>query len=312
MRPEMNLGRDERIAYFNGEYVPEREVLVPFRDRSFKFGDGVFDMTRTFNGRAFKVKEHIDRLYRSLQAVQIDIGLTPDESTSIWEEVLARNLHLRGEHGDFWLGQRISRGIDAVGDEGWTDVGPTVIVECPPLPLEARARTLRAGMRLIVPTVRRVPPVCLSPRIKSHAIAHLIMAEQEVRAQDPDAWPILLDVNDHLSECRGANIFLVKDRTLYTPHGRFVLEGISRATIIDLAKDLDIPVEEKNLDLYDAYTADEVFVTSTSWCVCPVRSVNGVTVADGRLPGPLTAELTRAYIELVDCDFVAQYLRHLR
>lgn len=307
----MSVGSGERIAYFNGKYVPEREVLVPFRDRNFKFGDGVFDMTRTFNGRAFKLREHIERLYKSLRAVQIDIGLTPDESAAIWEEVLARNLHLRGEHGDFWVGQRVSRGIDAVGDEGWPYVGPTVIAECLPLPLKARASLFRDGLCLVVPTVRRVPPACLSPRIKSHAIQHLIMAEREVQAWNADAWPILLDVNDHLSESRGANIFLVKDRTLYTPDSRFVLEGISRATVIDLARGLDIPVVEKDLDLYDAYTADEIFVTSTSWCLCPVRSINQVTVGDGQLPGPVTATLTRAYAELVDCDFVAQYLRHL-
>ncbi|MFQ6016583.1 MAG: aminotransferase class IV [Kiloniellaceae bacterium] len=307
----MTARPNERIAYFNGEYVPEREVRVPFRDHSFKYGDGVFDMTRTFNGCAFKVKEHVDRLYRSLRYAQIDVGLGPEESMAIWEEVLDRNRHLRGDNGDFWLGQRASRGIDAVGDEGWDDTGPTVIVECLPLPLKARARMFRDGIQVIVPSVRRMPAVSLSPRAKTHIIMPLLMAEFEVRGQNPDAWPILLDQNGNLAEGRGSNIFLVRDHAVFTPREQYVLRGISRQTVIDLARDLDIPVVETDLDLYDAYNADEIFITSTSWCICPVSRFNHVTVSEDRVLGPVTERLIKAYIELVGCDFVQQYLAHL-
>lgn len=301
----------ERVAYFNGRYVPEREVLVPFRDRSFKFGDGVFDVTRTFEGRPFKVREHVDRLYRSLRYAQIDPGLSPEASSAIWHEVLERNRDLRDPHGDFWLGQRISRGVDAVGDEGWEYTGPTVIVECLPLPLRARARLFRDGLHLIVSAGTRMPPATFSPRAKSHLVMPLIMAELEVRVQDPDAWPILLDIHGNLAEGRGANLFLVREGTLYTPRGQFVLEGISRATVIELAGVLGIPVMEMDLDLYDAYTADEAFVTSTSWCICPVSRINHVRVARDRLPAPITEKLIQAYIDYVGCDFVAQHLRHV-
>src|SRR5262249_55189813 len=95
---------NQRIAYFNGNYVPEREVVIPWRDRSFLKGDGVFDMTRSFNGRSFKMKEHVERLYRSLRYLQIDPGLKPQEMIEISEEVLSRNLHLLGEHEDYWIG----------------------------------------------------------------------------------------------------------------------------------------------------------------------------------------------------------------
>ncbi len=301
----------ERIAYFNGEYLPEREVRVPFRDRGFKFGDAVFDATRTFNGRAFKVKEHVERLYRSLRYAQIDIGLSPEDSMAIWEEVLARNLHLRGENEDFWIFQRVSRGVDAVGDEGWGDTGPTVIVDCQPLPLKARARMFREGIQVIVPSVRRMPPVSLSPRAKTHIVMPLIMAELEVRGQNPDAWPILLDQNGSLAEGRGANIFLVRDGTLFTPKAQYVLEGISRQTVIDLARDNGISVVETDLDLFDAYNADEIFITSTSWCLCPVSRINHLTVCKERVLGRITESLIGRYVELVDCDFVQQYLAHL-
>src|SRR5690606_3171789 len=141
---------NERVAYFNGEYVPEREVVVPFRDRSFKYGDAAFDMTRTFNHRPFKLREHIDRFYKSLRYLRIDPGLSPEEMIRISEEVLTRNVHLLGPDEDYWIGQRVSRGVDAVGDEGWQHTGPNVIVECMPLPLKQRARQFRDGVDIVV------------------------------------------------------------------------------------------------------------------------------------------------------------------
>ena len=131
---------NHRVAYFNGRIVPEREVVIPFRDRSFKYGDAAFDMTRTFAGRPFKLKEHVERLYRSLRYLRIDPGLNQQEMVSASEEVLARNSHFLTPDTDYWIGQRVSRGVDAVGDEGWEHTGPNVIVECIPLPLKKRAR----------------------------------------------------------------------------------------------------------------------------------------------------------------------------
>jgi branched-chain amino acid aminotransferase len=122
---------------------------------------------------------------------------------------------------------------------------------------------------------------------------------------------VLLDHQGSLCEGLGSNIFVVRDGELLTPHERFVLPGVSRATVIELADGLGIPCREADIDLYDAYNADEVFLTSTSLCICPVRSVNGATIADGSVPGPLTKRLSDAYVELVGCDFVAQYLKHV-
>src|SRR5215207_7840293 len=102
------MTNQERVAYFNGEIVPESQVLIPFRDRSFKYGDGVFDMTRTFGGRIFKLREHLERFERSLKYVGIDPGLSLDEIAAISEEVLQRNLPLLGAEEDYWVGQRVS------------------------------------------------------------------------------------------------------------------------------------------------------------------------------------------------------------
>ena len=104
-----------RIAYFNGKFVPETDVVIPYRDRSFNRGDGCFDMTRTFGGRIFRLAEHVERLYRSLRYLRIDIGLEPKEIIAISEEVVLRNEHLRAAAGDWWLAQRVSRGVDTAG-----------------------------------------------------------------------------------------------------------------------------------------------------------------------------------------------------
>jgi len=306
----MSLG-NERVAWFNGKIVRESEVLIPFRDQGFLRGDAVFDMTRSFNGRAFRVEEHVTRLYRSLKYLDIDPGLSPAEITSISEEVLARNRHLLGPGEDYWLAQRISRGVGRVPGDNWNHYGPNVIVECVPLPLRERAKHFRDGIDVVTPSLRRTPPDALSPRAKMHQYLNLVLADREVKAQNPDAWAVLLDVNGNLAEGQGSNIFLVRDGALTTPRERYVLPGISRQATIDLARQLLIPFEEKDLDLYDAYTADECFLTSTSLCICGVRSLNGRTFGAGRVPGPVTERLIDAYREVVGCDFVAQYLARL-
>src|SRR5262249_22289584 len=136
---------NQRIAWFNGNFVPEGQVMIPFRDRSWKYGDGAFDMTRTFEGKPFRLKEHIDRFYRSLRYLQIDPGIRPREMIDHSEEVVARNEHLRPAVGDWWVGQRVSRGVDAVGDEGWDHTGPNVVIEGTPLPLAKRTHLYRDG-----------------------------------------------------------------------------------------------------------------------------------------------------------------------
>ena len=300
----------ERIAYHNGRFVPEREVLVPFRDRGFKYGDAVFDTTRTFAHRVFKLAEHVDRLYRSLRYLRIDQGVTPEEMVRITEEVLRRNLPLLEPDEDYWVTQRVSRGLDAAYHEAWPRPGATVIVECVPLPLRERAALYRDGIRVMTPSVRRTPPEALSPRVKTHNYLNLIAGDLEVQAQDPGAWAILLDTAGNLAEGLGSNIFLVQRGVLLTPREQAVLSGISRETVIDLAREAGLTVIERDLDLYDAYNADEAFLTSTSLCICPVASVNRARI--GReVPGPVTRQLTEAYTRFVDCDFVAQYLKRL-
>jgi branched-chain amino acid aminotransferase len=310
----MPSGATERIAYHNGQFIPESQVRVPFRDRGFKYGDAVFDTTRTFGHRVFKLGEHVDRLYRSLRYLRIDPGLAPARMIEITEEVLRRNLALLEPDEDYWVTQRVSRGLDPGERRLFGQEGPTVIVECLPLPLRERARLYRDGIRVLVPSVRRTAHDALSPRTKTHNYLNVIAGDLEVKARDPEAWAILLDSQGNLAEGIGSNVFLVQHGTIFTPREQQVLAGISRETVIDLAREAGLTVVEKDLDLFDAYTADEAFLTSTSLCICPVKSVNDVIIGaggTGQVPGPVTRQLIEAYCRFVDFDFVAQYLKRL-
>ena len=175
----------------------------------------------------------------------------------------------------------------------------------------ARAPFYRDGVRLMTPTVRRTPPWALGPQAKTTNLLNLWVADQEVLSQDPRAWPLLVDEKGCLAERAGANVFIVRDGELLTPQARYVLPGITRATVIDLAQDLGTPVIETDIDLFDAATADETFITSTSLCICPAASVNNAPVRDTRVLGPVTARLQRAFSELVGVDVVEQYLSRL-
>ncbi len=296
----------ERVAYVNGELVPESQAVVSIRDRGFVQGDAVFDTTRTFGGKIFKLTEHLERFYDSLKYMRIDPGMSQQQMRGLTMQVLEANMPLLGEGDDYWVTQRVTRGVR-------TDAGtkPTVIIECTPLPFAARAKYYRDGLPVVTPSIRRTPPESISPRAKVHNYINLILADQEAKAHNPDAWPILLDTNGNIAEGPGSNFFVVKDGRVITPKEQNVLAGISRRTALELAQELGMETQEADIDLFDAYTADEAFVTSTSFCICPVGSVNGSPIGSDGVPGPVTDRLQKAYSGLVGIDTVGQYLSRL-
>ena len=297
----------ERVAYVNGVIRPESEATVSINDRGFLYGDAVFDTTRTFGHAIFRLREHLDRLYESLKYMRIDPELTKDEMAGLTMQVLEANLPLLEDNDDYWVSQRVTRGVRGPAD-GLT---PTVVIECYPLPFKERSRFYRDGLPVVTPSIRRTPPESMSPRAKMHNYINMIQGDLEVKAQNPDALAILLDVNGNIAEGMGSNFFVVKDGAVTTPREQYVLGGISRSTVIELAHELAIEVREADIDLFDAYTADEAFVTSTSYCICQVSTVNGAAIGDGKAPGPVTERLQKAYSGLVGIDVVGQYLARI-
>lgn len=296
----------ERVAYVNGEIIPESDAKISIHDRGFLQGYSVFDTTRTFGHRIFKLDEHLDRFFKSLKYARLDPLIDKSELSRITMEIVNTNLPLISDDDDYWVTQRVSRGISTPEGDN-----PTVIVESVPLPFSARAKYYSKGMPVVVPSVRRTPPESLSPRAKIQNYANLVQAEFEAKERNPESWPILLDMNGNLCEGPGSNFFIVKDGAVVTPREQYVLAGISRSTTLELAAELGIETVEANIDLYDAYTADEAFVTSTSFCICPVISVNGSVIGEGSIPGPITRRLLNAYSGLVGIDIAGQYLSRL-
>jgi branched-chain amino acid aminotransferase len=301
---------NERVAYFNGSILPESQVRVSFRDYGFSVGDGAFDTSRSAGHKPFLFREHVERLYKSLAYLRLDPGLSPKRMLDLTLELFERNLPLLDAHDDYWVTQWISRGVRSLARTG-AEGPPTVIIECSPLPLKARARGMQEGLEVITPGgIRRTPPEALSPRYKSLSYGNLVAGDIEVQALKPGATCVLLDTRGCLCEGLGSNIFIVKDGEVLTPHERYVLAGLSRQTVMDIAHDLRIAVREADIDLYDAYVAEEAFITSTSWCLVPVKSINGKPMALGAW-GPVTRALSDGYKQrLGGFDYVGQYTRH--
>ena len=303
------MAQPERVVYLNGEIIPESQASIPIRDKGFIYGDAVFDIARTFNGQVFRMKEHVDRLYASAKYLRLDPGMSQERMMELTQEVVDQNVPILGPNEDYWVTQRVTRGIEPAypGEAS----SPTVLIECRPLPLALRAQLFRTGISVVTPSIPRVPPRFMSPRAKTHNYLNMILGDLEAQDNSPGSWGLLLDENGNLAEGRSSNVFIVKEAVLATPRGQFVLGGITRETVLELASNLRIPMEERDIDLYDAYMADEAFLTSTSLCLCPVSSINGSAVGDGKVPGPVTDRLMGAFSDLVGIDYVAQYLAHL-
>ena len=292
-------------AYFNGEWVPFSQVKIDPMDRGFLVGDVVFDVARTFNGKSFRMHEHIDRLYRSLKYVRIDPGLSQEEMLGISEDVIRRNEHLRGEVGDFTVTQFVTRGPGRLT----RDAGPpAVCVKVGAIGFSRHAQLYNDGAHGVVVRTRSYPVDSLDPKVKHYSRMNFNLADLEAGDVDPEAWPILMDTEGNLTEGTGYNFFMVTNGVLRTPGDRSILQGVSRGMVIDLASQLNIPLVEEELQPYDLYTADEAFFSSTSPCVLPVTRVDKRQVGDGK-PGPITQQLLAAWSEAAGLDIVDQALR---
>lgn len=296
---------DDYIVYFNGQWIPSSKVAIDPLDRGFYLGDAVFDVERTFNGKSFRMKEHIERLYRSLQYVRIDPGLTAEEMIDISEEAIKRNEHLRAKVGDFTVHQFITRGH---GRRAWGTLQPTVGVRINAIPFDTYAQGYVEGIHGAVTRTRSYSPEALDPKVKHYSRMNFNLAELEANDVDKEALPVMRDENGNLTEGSGYNVFLVANGVIKTPTDRALLQGVSRGMVFDLARQLNISVIEENLQPYDLYTADEAFLASTSYCVLPMTQVDRREIGDGK-PGPVTQQLLAAWSEAVGIGIIDQAMR---
>lgn len=300
----------DHIAYFNGEWVPNSEVRIDPFDRGFTMGDAVFDVERTFDGHIFRLREHLDRLYRSLQYLRMDCGVTIDEMTSITEELVRRNESMREPGGDYMVRQVVTRGTPKSGTQGgvWEPMTPTVINMVSPIDLGGYARGYERGASVVFPSVRGYSSSSLDPKVKHYSRGNFVLAQLQAADVEPEAHPVLLDQDGNIAENIGANFFVVTDGVIRTPGDSSILQGISRMVVFELANQLGIPIVEEPLQPYDAYTADETFLANTIYQLLPVGTVDNRSIG-AQTPGPISTQLLAAWSEMVGVDIVGQALR---
>lgn len=297
-----------RIVYFNGRFVPEAEARISIFDSGLVTGDMAFESTRTFRGEPFQLGTHLDRLFGSLEILKIDCGLTREELETLTLETLDRNRDTESPDVEWQIIHNVSSGpvemFQAAFAEG---IRPTVCINCWPLiPQLARlAKAYSEGMPVVVPEQRALPPRLMNPHAKTRSRVHAKIAQIQANQIEPHSWPLLLDEEGCLAEGPSWNVFLVREGRVLTPTTRNVLPGVSRTITIQLAHGLGIPVEETDLKPHDAYTAEEMFCTATSFCVIPVRSFEG-TKLEASCPGPITRRLSEAWQKHIGVDFIAQ------
>ena len=287
--------------------VLESEALISIFDNAVMLGDTVTESTRIFSHRPFK----LDRLYKSLKVTRIDPGCDAQQMMRITLDVLDANRSWMPQADDCWLVHDISRGRSIAGaDPTIQRSQATVMIFTQPLDLLSWARFYEVGCHAVTAMSRIIPPQSLDARIKNRSRMAYTLAEIEVKLVDPQAQGIILDVHGFVAENKGGNIFAITNGTLRTPRSTNCMEGVSRDTVLELAQQLAIPIAEADLLPYDLYTADELFFTSTPYCVMPATKFNGLPVGDGKI-GPITRKLLAAWSELVGVDIAAQALNQL-
>ncbi len=298
----------EPLLYLNGRMLAASQALLPISDAGFVQGATVTEQSRTFRHRPWRLGDHLDRLFDSLRCAGIDSGLSKDVFASLSQELIDHNAALIGPEDDLGVIQFVTPGEYATYASMFgrpVRSGPTVCVHTFPLPFGLWGKKMRDGAHLVTPSVRQVPPQCYDPKMKCRSRMHYFLAEQEVRLVDPGAVPLLLDLDGHVTETSTANVFLVQHGVLAAPTARNTLAGISRQTVIELAARLRVPFVERDLRPYDLGHADEVFLSSTPYCLMPVTRVNGSAVGLGRV-GPLYRELLAAWSAEVGLDIARQ------
>ncbi len=290
---------EELLVYMNGKFVPESEARISVFDRGFLYGDGVFEGIRAYNGKVFRLYEHIDRLYDCARVIDLQIPISKEEFASAILETLRRN-NLR----DAYIRPIVTRGVGDLGLDPKKCENPNVIIITKPWG-KLYGDLYEKGLTAVTVAVRRNPIDALPPNIKSLNYLNNILAKIEANAKGGDE-AIFLDHNGYISEGSGDNIFIVKNGLIATPPTLNNLKGITRTVVLEIIEELNLPFREMNLGLFDLYSADEIFVTGTAAEIAPVTVIDGRKVGDGK-PGEITKLLMEKFRERTEKEGIEIY-----
>lgn len=300
-----------RKVYFNGEFVDESEAKISIYDSALMFGDMIFEMTRSFNKKQFKLREHIDRLYASAKYLQIDLEgqMSKEEMEDAVQKTIEMNEPYFAPDDEHRIMIDVTRGLlglyeDVVG----TRKGINIIIADFPLrwTVDSMGGLYDTGINAIIPSQRAIPASLIDPKVKNRSRIHYLMANIQVSGYEGNNnWALLLDTDNFIAEGTGDNFFIVKDKKVITPEPRNILRGISRAYVFELCEQLGMKYEERNIDVYDVVNADEAFMTGTPFCILPVTSLAGDKIGEGKL-GEITGTLLETWSNNVGVDIIGQ------
>src|ERR1043166_3901631 len=274
--------------YLDGKFLDEANAKISVFDHGLLYGDGIFEGIRAYNGRVFKLKEHIDRLFYSAKAILLDMPLGHREMSAVVLETCRRN-RIR----DGYIRLVVTRGVGGLGLNPKKCKDPSVIVIADRIQLYP-PEDYKRGLDLITgPTVRNLHSA-LNPAIKSLNYLNNILAKIEANNSGCEE-AIMLNAEGYVSECTGDNVFIVKAGQIFTPPlSAGALYGITRSVVMEIAAEASIPVSEPNLTRYDLFNADECFLTGTGAELIPVVKLDGRVIGSGK-PGPITLSLIEKY-----------------
>ncbi len=279
----------DRWVFLNGEFIPSENAHVSIYDHGFLYGDGAFEGIRAYHGKAFKLQAHVDRLYRSLKALWIEMPYGQEQFVANIEKLVEKN-----EVTDGYIRVTVSRGVTLGLDPRNIKGDPTVVISTDKLALYPQSM-YENGLSVVTVATRVASPQVLEPRIKSLG-KYLCNIQAKIEANQVGAGEgLMLTEDGYVAECTGDNIFYIRNGVVYTPPAFLgILEGITRQTVIELLTEMGIKVEEKVFTRFDLYTADEAFLTGTAAEVIPMVKLDDRVIGDGK-PGRMTMDLIKAF-----------------
>jgi branched-chain amino acid aminotransferase len=278
--------------WLDGEWLDRDTAKVSVFDHGLLYGDGVFEGIRVYGGKVFRLAEHMDRLYSSARAINLDIQMSKADFTALVEQAVKRS-----GLTEAYLRPLVTRGVGDLGIDPRNTTRPTVMIIVDSIRIWAEDR-YEKGLACVTAATPIPHRESLSPRVKSLNYLPHVLAKIEGNVAGADEV-LMMDSSGHVCEGSGQNLFVVNGRTLRTPPPTAgILVGITRNAVMELAQHAGYTVREELLNRYDIYTADEAFLTGTASEVAPIRSLDGREIGTGK-PGPVTRDLMTRFRALV-------------
>jgi len=291
-RPRATTGVREAKIYIDGKFYSEANAKVSVFDHGLLYGDGIFEGIRFYNGRVFRLEQHLERLWNSARSICLDIPMTRQEMTEALLETIRQN-HLR----DGYIRLVVTRGVGNLGLNPEQCKNPSVIIIVATIALY-HEDFYRKGLSIVTVATRRSNPASLNPAVKSLNYLNNVMARIEANLASADEALMLNDAGN-VAECTADNVFIIKHGQIFTPPTTAgALQGITRSVVFDIAGESDIKVIEADFTRHDIFVADECFLTGTAAEIVPVVKADGRIIGNGK-PGPITTRIIARFREMI-------------